>query len=183
MHASLSPDPHSPHLHILLSRLPATTNAPPQVSVTADLLTNPSITTLTCHCASCKRRSGGLASYAFCVPGKYVTIASPPSSSAPSSGGPSGSSASFHSTYTDPDTQTGKPMQRTMCSRCGSPVAVIEGSEEGKSESERTVCLQYGLFAEELEGRGGLPRPQLEMFASRRCVWEEVMGREVRETQ
>jgi len=58
-----------------------------------------------------------------------------------------------------------------MCSECGSPVVVIEHS------APETRCLQYGLFAGEVE----LPKPKLEMFASRMCVWEKKVGEDVRE--
>lgn len=108
-----------------------------------------------CHCESCKRRSGGIASYAFVIPKENVTI-----------------NGSSHTTYTDHCTGSGKPMQRSMCSACGSPVSIIEG------HAPDMQCLQYGLFAH-LE----LPKPQLEMFRSQACVWVGPVGEDVKDTQ
>ncbi|PSR82217.1 Mss4-like protein, partial [Coniella lustricola] len=82
--------------------------------------------TLVCHCTSCKRRSGGIASYAFVVPKQHIQI------------GPAGG---VHKVFVDHDTGSGKPMQRTMCVECGSPVCIIE------AESPDSRCLQFGLFA------------------------------------
>jgi len=48
---------------------------------------------------------------------------------------------------------------------------VIEHSAPG------TRCLQYGLFGGEVE----LPKPGLEMFAGRMCVWETRVGEDVRD--
>ncbi|KAI7344872.1 hypothetical protein KC336_g22920, partial [Hortaea werneckii] len=50
---------------------------------------------LICHCASCKRRSGGIASFAFMIPKQHVEITGP-----------------GHVTYIDADTGSGKPMER-----------------------------------------------------------------------
>ncbi|KAK3703360.1 hypothetical protein LTR37_014466 [Vermiconidia calcicola] len=107
---------------------------------------------------SCKRRSGGLASYAFIIPDgeQKVTI-----------------TGDTHITHNDNDTASGKPMLRSMCSNCGSPVRIIEGS------SPDTWCMQYGLFADEVD----LPPPKLEMFRSKACAWEAQVGEKVMETQ
>ena len=40
-------------------------------------------------------------------------------------------------------------------------------------------CLQYGLFAGQVE----LPKPELEMFASKRVDWMPEVGSDVKETQ
>ncbi|RYP81713.1 hypothetical protein DL769_001863 [Monosporascus sp. CRB-8-3] len=124
-----------------------------QVTVTADKPLA-SFDTLCCHCDSCKRRSGGVASYAFVVPERRVSF-----------------HGSAHKTFEDRDTGSGKPMRRTMCAECGSPVCVIE------ADSPDVRCLQYGLFAGQLE----LPRPALEMFASKRVPWINEVGEDVRE--
>jgi len=76
-----------------------------------------------------------------------------------------------HKSTTDTDTASGHPMVRTMCALCGSPVVVIEHS------APETRCLQYGLFAGEVE----LPKPKLEMFAGRMEGWEVRVGEDVRE--
>jgi len=110
-----------------------------------------------CHCTSCKRRSGGLASYAFLIPQQHVHITS---------------DEDTHVEYADNDTGSGTPMQRSMCARCGSPVRIIEGS------APETWCMQYGLFAGEVE----LPPPKVEMFRSRACGWVRAVGEDVRET-
>lgn len=107
-----------------------------------------------CHCASCKRRSGGIASYAFIIPKEQVTI-----------------SGDNHVNYEDKDTGSGKPMQRSMCSYCGSPVRIIEGS------APDTWCMQYGLFADEVD----LPPPKLEMFRSKACAWVKAVGEDVKD--
>lgn len=73
--------------------------------------------------------------------------------------------------YQDHDTGSGKPMTRTMCVECGSPVCIIE------AESPEMRCLQYGLFAGVVE----LPRPELELFAGRRVGWLNEVGKDVRE--
>ena len=39
--------------------------------------------------------------------------------------------------------------------------------------------MQYGLFADEAE----LPPPKLELFRSKACAWEKVIGQQVKETQ
>lgn len=112
-----------------------------------------------CHCNSCKRRSGGIASYAFIVPKNLVSItASPPD---------------VYATYLDHDTGSGKPMTRTMCRECGSPVVIIEGSQP------EVRCLQFGLFAGEVE----LPKPKLEMFRREACGWVGEVGEKVMQEQ
>ena len=126
-----------------------------QVSVKGSLL---EYDTLMCHCSSCKRRSGGLASYAFVIPDgkRNVDI-----------------TGESHVSHNDNDTASGKPMQRSMCSHCGSPVRIIEGS------APDTWCMQYGLFADEVD----LPPPRLEMFRSKACAWETQVGEQIMETQ
>ncbi|EMC94974.1 hypothetical protein BAUCODRAFT_123461 [Baudoinia panamericana UAMH 10762] len=110
--------------------------------------------TLMCHCANCKRRSGGIASYAFLVPKEHVTI-----------------TGSTHVDYADKDTGSGEAMHRSMCSSCGSPVRIIEG------HAPDIWCLQYGLFADQVN----LPPPKLEMFRSQACRWVQAVGDDVRE--
>ncbi|GAB7360092.1 hypothetical protein MBLNU230_g7856t1 [Neophaeotheca triangularis] len=112
--------------------------------------------TLMCHCASCKRRSGGIASFAFCIDKRYVGI-----------------SGSTHVNYEDTKTGSGKPMQRSMCSNCGSPVRIIEG------HAPDTWCMQYGLFADEVD----LPPPKLELFRGKACTWMREIGEDVRNEQ
>ncbi|KAG9692984.1 hypothetical protein KCU95_g6789, partial [Aureobasidium melanogenum] len=124
-----------------------------QVTVSDKPLT--SFSTLCCNCTNCKRRSGGIASYAFIVPKQHVSI-----------------SGSTHKSYSDPDTGSGKPMIRTLCTECGSPVCIIEAA----SPDDR--CLQYGLFAGEIE----LPKPEIEFFGKDRVVWVPEMGKDVKET-
>jgi hypothetical protein len=113
-----------------------------------------SFPTLMCHCSSCKRRSGGVASYAFIIPKEKVVISS---------------SSDSHATFVDKGTGSGHPMQRTMCRNCGSPVCVIEAS------APDTRCLQYGLFADQ-----ELPPPKLEMFRSQACAWVNFVGEDVK---
>lgn len=57
------------------------------------------------------------------------------------------------------NTSSGKPMQKSMCAECGSPVRIIEG------HAPDIWCLQYGLFADEID----LPKPKLELFRSKAC--------------
>jgi hypothetical protein len=78
-----------------------------------------------------------------------------------------------HVNWSDPNTSSGKPMQRSICSECGSPVRIIEAHTPG------TWCLQYGLFTDEVE----LPKPKLELFRSKACEWMGVVGEDVEETQ
>lgn len=73
----------------------------------------------------------------------------------------------------DPNTSSGKPMQRSMCTECGSPVRIIEG------HAPDIWCLQYGLFADEV----GLPKPKLKLFRSKACQWIGAVGEDVKETQ
>ncbi|KAF2768491.1 hypothetical protein EJ03DRAFT_352207 [Teratosphaeria nubilosa] len=126
-----------------------------QVEVTVDQPLS-SLDTLMCHCISCKKRSGGIASYAFIVPEgqKHVKIA-----------------GKSHVSYEDKDTASGKPMERSSCSACGSPIRVVEGT------APETWCLQYGLFADAVD----LPPPKLEMFRSRACAWVQAVGKDVRD--
>ena len=114
------------------------------------------VDSLVCHCANCKRRSGGVASYAFMIPKHHVSIAS-----------------DCHVNRSDPNTSSGKPMQRSMCSECGSPVRIIEG------HAPDIWCLQYGLFADEIE----LPKPKLELFRGKACSWINAVGDEMKQTQ
>ncbi|KAF2857435.1 hypothetical protein K470DRAFT_260809 [Piedraia hortae CBS 480.64] len=107
-----------------------------------------------CHCQNCKRRSGGLASYAFLIPKGDVQI-----------------KGTTHTEYADHDTLSGKPLRRSMCSACGSPVRIIEASQP------ETWCMQYGLFAD-----NALPKPKLELFAKDACAWENKVGETVMET-
>lgn len=116
---------------------------------------------LMCHCNACKRRSGGLASFAFMVPKNECQIIE--------------KIAGAHIMYMDSEnTTSGKPMQRTMCKNCGSPVFVIE------AHAPDTRCLQYGLFAGEVDE---LPKPKLELFRKEACSWEAVLGQDVKNTQ
>jgi len=109
--------------------------------------------TLMCHCTNCKRRSGGIASYAFVIPKDVVSV-----------------TGSSHISYEDPNTGSGKPMTRTMCEKCGSPVIIIETSAPDMR------CVQYGIFAGE-----ELPPPKMEMFRSLACAWTNSVGEEIRE--
>ena len=118
-----------------------------------------SFDTLCCHCDNCKRRSGGVASYAFVVPQENVVFEP-------------ARDVGAHRTFMDGATGSGKPMYRTMCTECGSPVCIIE------AHAPDVRCLQYGLFAGVVE----LPCPELEMFASRRVAWVGEVGKDVRET-
>lgn len=63
-------------------------------------------------------------------------------------------------------------MTRTMCSECGCPVCIIEAA------SPESRCLQYGLFAGEVE----LPKPEVEFFGRDRVVWVKEMGSGVKDT-
>ena len=114
------------------------------------------VNSLVCHCSNCKRRSGGVASYAFMVPKENVLIA-----------------GETHVDRSDPNTSSGKPMQRSMCSECGSPVRIIEG------HAPDIWCLQYGLFADEVD----FPKPKLELFRSKACEWIDIVGEDVKGTQ
>ncbi|KAK7725540.1 hypothetical protein SLS63_008144 [Diaporthe eres] len=106
-----------------------------QVTVTGKHLA--SLPTLTCHCVSCKRRSGGVASYAFVVPKQNVRFQPEPNPP-----GPIGPAGGPHKIFVDNDTGSGHPMQRTMCAECGSPVCIIESADPDAR------CLQFGLFAD-----------------------------------
>lgn len=128
----------------------------PQVTVTDKPLL--SFDTLCCNCTNCKRRSGGIASFAFIVPHQHVQI--------------NDTTGKAHKSYQDPDTGSGKAMTRTMCVECGSPVCIIEAA------SPEMRCLQYGLFAGEVE----LPKPGVEFFGRDRVVWIPEMGADVKET-
>jgi len=108
-----------------------------------------------CHCRNCKRRSGGVASYAFAIPKDQVTI-----------------SGDSHTTFLDKNTESSKSMRRTMCSTCGSPVCIIEES------SPDTRCIQYGIFADQ-----ELPKPKLEVFRRDACRWISEVGEKILETQ
>lgn len=158
---SSTPQPFS---HPLLTRLESHL----QVTVTGRPLA--SFPTLTCHCVSCKRRSGGVASYAFVVPKQNVRFH--PQPNPPNPIGPSGGP---HKIYVDKDTGSGHPMQRTMCAECGSPVCIIESADPDAR------CLQFGLFADSEGVDLSECKPALEMFASRRVEWIPELGDDVRD--
>ncbi|KAI3396006.1 hypothetical protein diail_577 [Diaporthe ilicicola] len=139
-----------------------------KVTVTGKPIT--SFQTLTCHCISCKRRSGGVASYAFVVPKQNVQFQ--PEPNLPDSIGPAGG---VHKVFVDKDTGSGHPMQRTMCAECGSPVCIIEASDPDAR------CLQFGLFADSEGVDLNACKPALEMFACRRVNWIPEVGEDVRD--
>lgn len=161
------------------------------MTVTGKPLT--SFPTLTCHCNSCKRRSGGIASYAFVVPKQYVEFHPAPSTAlgtddnaATTTTTTSNNNATpneVHKVFVDKDTGSGHPMQRTMCAECGSPVCIVEASDPDAR------CLQFGLFAGvQLEGVNANRtelltecKPQMEMFARKRVEWMPEIGQDVRE--
>ena len=147
------------------------------MTVTADQPLT-SFDTLCCHCDNCKRRSGGVASYAFVVPQEHVVFEPPPDDNgngndniAAATAAAAGEGPNPHRTFVDGATGSGKPMRRTMCAECGSPVCIVE------AHAPDLRCLQYGLFAGVVE----LPRPELEMFASRRVAWVAEVGKDVRD--
>lgn len=115
-----------------------------------------SFDSLMCHCTSCKRRSGGIASFAFMIPKQHVNI-----------------TGKCHAIYIDHETGSGKPMERSMCSECGSPIRIIEG------HAPDIWCMQYGLFADEAE----LPPPRLELFRKKACGCMAPVGQEVKDEQ
>lgn len=139
-----------------------------QVTVTGKPLA--SFPSLTCHCVSCKRRSGGVASYAFVVPKQNVRFQ--PEPNPPNPIGPAGGP---HKIFVDNDTGSGHPMQRTMCAECGSPVCIIESADPDAR------CLQFGLFADSQGVNLSECKPALEMFACRRVKWIPELGDDVRE--
>ena len=63
-----------------------------------------------------------------------------------------------HHIYTDGNTGSGKPIQRSMCRYCGTPVTIIE------AHAPDTYCIQQGIFVDH-----ELPPPKLEMFRSQAC--------------
>ena len=133
-----------------------------------------SFDTLCCHCDNCKRRSGGVASYAFAVPRQHVVFEPPPEDeSADNVAAAEGKEGpNPHRTFVDRATGSGKPMRRTMCAECGSPVCIVE------AHAPDIRCLQYGLFAGVVE----LPRPELEMFVAKRVAWVGKVGKDIRDT-
>jgi hypothetical protein len=112
--------------------------------------------TLMCHCTSCKRRSGGIASYAFMIPEEKVHV----------------TAGEEHTTYIDDNTGSGKPMIRSMCARCGSPVIIVEG------HAPNIRCVQYGIFADQ-----ELPVPKLELFRKSACGWQPAVGEQIKQEQ
>lgn len=80
-----------------------------------------------------------------------------------------------HKVFVDNDTGSGKPMQRSMCAVCGSPVCIVEAS------SPDARCLQFGLFADSEGVDLSECKPVLEMFASKRVKWMPEVGEEVKE--
>lgn len=152
-----------------------------------------SFPTLTCHCTSCKRRSGGIASYAFVVPKQHVSFSPAPAGGRgldPTTKEPTkatvgaaagddeadSSSGGAHKVFVDRDTGSGHPMQRSLCAECGSPVCIVE------AEDPDARCLQYGLFADSEGVDLSACRPRLETFASRHVSWMPQVGEDVRET-
>lgn len=154
-----------------------------------------SFPTLTCHCTSCKRRGGGIASYAFVVPKQHVSFSPAPTGglgivdpttkeptkvtvgAAAGDGAVDGSSSGggSHKVFVDRNTGSGHPMQRSLCAECGSPVCIVE------AEDPDARCLQYGLFADSEGVDLSACRPRLELFASRRVSWMPEVGEDVRE--
>lgn len=77
-----------------------------------------------------------------------------------------------HTSYMDHDTGSGKPMERSMCSGCGSPVIIVEG------HAPDIRCVQYGIFADQ-----ELPAPKLELFRKSACGWQQTVGEQVKDEQ
>ncbi|KAF3769313.1 hypothetical protein M406DRAFT_75795 [Cryphonectria parasitica EP155] len=144
-----------------------------KVTVTGKPLS--SFPTLTCHCNSCKKRSGGVASYAFLVPKQHVQFSPAPNEAPTDDNTGSAAAVGVHKVYVDRNTGSGQPMQRTMCGACGSPVCIIEAADAD------VRCLQFGLFAGSEGVDLSATRPGLELFASRRVAWIPEIGEEVRE--
>ena len=149
-----------------------------QVTVTAEQPLT-AFDTLCCHCDNCKRRSGGVASYAFAVPQEHVVFEPPPEDEGVDNGAAAAAAAAEgkegpnpHRTFVDRATDSGKLTRRTMCAECGSPVCIVE------AHAPDIRCLQYGLFAGVIE----LPRPELEMFVAKRVAWVREVGNDIRDT-
>lgn len=105
------------------------------------------------HCPSCKKSSGSAFMHNLAFPSSALQITST-----------STSEPSTLRTYTDTNTQSGKPLLRSFCGSCGSPVKIETAANPGK------VFVPAGLI-EEVEVRDGMP--ESENWVRSRVGWFE----------
>lgn len=76
-------------------------------------LSRPPIAVAACHCSNCRRQSGAAYSVNLVVRADDMAV--------------TGAMA----TWTDRDTESGKPVERQFCGTCGSPIRSVIGSAPG----------------------------------------------------
>ncbi|GJN88838.1 hypothetical protein Rhopal_001809-T1 [Rhodotorula paludigena] len=96
-----------------------------------------------CHCKNCRTTSGGVGIYFFVLPSSAFSV----------------KGQDELCSYTDLDTASGKPMQRSYCRTCFSTIGVVvPGRPMG------IIC--GGLFPAE-----SLPPPGVELFTAECAPW------------
>ncbi|KAF2098836.1 hypothetical protein NA57DRAFT_76074 [Rhizodiscina lignyota] len=96
-----------------------------------------------CHCRNCRAWGGCIAASILKISSSLVTI----------------EGAEHLTTYEDSATLSGNTIQRKFCGRCGSPILKLT------PRSPDDVDVHLGLFKQ-------IPKPEFEMFCSRRQEWE-----------
>lgn len=98
-----------------------------------------------CHCLNCRRATGSNAWSLLFLPTENIRIEDP---------------QGYMKNYADGETSTGKAIQRSFCSNCGSTLGNIP--TEGNRASHTAIAL--GLFPR-------MPTPEFELFSAHKQEW------------
>ncbi len=108
-------------------------------------LTAPPLAVVACHCTSCRRQSGAAYSVNLVVRADRMEV--------------SGDLA----TWMDPDTESGQPLAREFCGRCGSPIRSAPGASPGV----------FAVKAGTLDNPDGFV-PVMHIWTESRIDWVEI---------
>jgi hypothetical protein len=115
-------------------------------------VTGPPVYNVVCHCENCKRQGGSTLHCASIFPRKQYTLGA--------------GCERYITTYTDRDTQSGRPLYRAFCSVCGSKVSAKTPL------NEHIISVPAGVL-----GRAGRDwAPSKEQFCADRCGWVPEFG-------
>jgi hypothetical protein len=119
-------------------------------------ITGPPIYSVVCHCENCRRQGGStLHCASIYLKSQYTLL----------------SGADHITTYTDTETQSGKPLHRAFCKVCGSKVSAKTPL------NDQIISVPAGV----LQDAGGTWTPEKEQFCADRCTWVPEFGAAVGE--
>lgn len=108
-------------------------------------ISTPPLAVAACHCTQCRRQSGAAYSVNLIVRSKVMTIDGETSS------------------WTDNDTESGSPLAREYCGRCGSPIRSVPASAPG------IVAVKAGT----LDDPSSFP-PAMHLWTSSKLPWVTI---------